>query len=205
MEVKPCNINSLKVVRGLLLLLLAILFMTASGCSTKSTVSYISHGENENPPPIQALQDLGALAEMQDKADAQAVLAEAKNRQALYELRKETLKKHYDDWKGTRYRYGGMSRKGIDCSGFTLLTYKELFGKNLPRTVREQVKKGQKVKKTSLQPGDLVFFKTGRRQKHVGIYLDDERFMHASLSHGVMISQLNNAYWKRHFWQAKRF
>ncbi|MGB3209784.1 MAG: NlpC/P60 family protein [Desulforhopalus sp.] len=121
-----------------------------------------------------------------------------------YEERIETLTNHFLTWQGTRYRYGGLSRKGVDCSGFTLLTYKELFGKSLPRTVREQVQKGVPVPRSSLQPGDLVFFRTGVIQKHVGIYLENNRFMHASRSRGVMISRIDDTYWRKRFWQAKR-
>ncbi len=105
---------------------------------------------------------------------------------------------------GTRYKHGGISRNGVDCSGFTLVTYKELFGSELPRTVREQVQKGAVVDKDLLQPGDLVFFKINVFQKHVGIYLEDDLFVHASLSSGVMVSRLNDAYWKKRYWQAKR-
>ncbi len=116
----------------------------------------------------------------------------------------EALKEYYISWQGTRYTYGGLSHNGVDCSGFTLLTYKELFGQDLPRTVKEQVKEGVKISQASLQPGDLVFFKTGLFQKHVGIYLEDDLFIHASRSKGVTISSLQNLYWQKRFWQAQR-
>ena len=116
----------------------------------------------------------------------------------------EALREYFIRWQGTRYRYGGLSHTGVDCSGLTLITYRELFGKNLPRTVKEQVKKGKKISKASLQAGDLVFFKTGIFQKHVGIYLEDDLFIHASGSKGVTISSLNNEYWQKRYWQAQR-
>ncbi len=115
-----------------------------------------------------------------------------------------SLKLHFGRWQGTKYRLGGLSRKGIDCSGFTLLTYKELFGLTLPRTAREQGARGDKVSREALSAGDLVFFKTGIFQRHVGIYLENQQFIHASRSKGVMISDLNNSYWQKKYWKAKR-
>ncbi|MGB3225053.1 MAG: NlpC/P60 family protein [Desulforhopalus sp.] len=127
-----------------------------------------------------------------------------KNDVEILEERTKILKDYLTSWLGTRYVYGGISRNGVDCSGLTLVTYKELFGRKLPRTVREQVKKGAAVDKDLLQPGDLVFFKINVFQKHVGIFLENDLFVHASLSSGVMISRLNDSYWKQRYWQAKR-
>lgn len=126
------------------------------------------------------------------------------NDSEILEERTRILKNYLSSWMGTRYKHGGVSRNGVDCSGFTLVTYKELFARKLPRTVREQVQKGIKVDKDLLQPGDLVFFKINVFQNHVGIYLENDLFVHASLSSGVMISRLNDSYWKQRYWQAKR-
>lgn len=115
------------------------------------------------------------------------------------------LKKYLSSWKGVKYRRGGTSERGIDCSALTQLTYKTIYGVQLPRTVAGQSKKGVRVDKSSLLPGDLVFFKTGLRSRHVGIYIGDNQFIHASRSKGVISSSLNNSYWRRKFWQAKRF
>ncbi len=116
------------------------------------------------------------------------------------------LVKQHNVWKGTRYRLGGMSRNGIDCSGFTLVTFRDLFRLRLPRTTVLQAKIGRYVAKKSLQPGDLIFFKTGRGPfgRHVGIYVKNGVFLHASASKGVRYSKLNNPYWKRVYWQARR-
>lgn len=181
-----------------ILLLLTFLLLSLGGCWSKSKVTSVPHSEREQSSLQSALD--GKKIEVVHLKRIKKVSLQ----QALNEARTEALKKHFASWKGTRYRWGGLSRKGIDCSGFTLLTYKQLFGMSLPRTVREQVKKGKKVQKTSLRPGDLVFFKTGIFQKHVGIYLQNEQFMHASRSNGVMISRLDNVYWKKRYWQAKR-
>lgn len=109
----------------------------------------------------------------------------------------------FQEWKGTRYRMGGISKSGTDCSGFVLMTFREKFGIELPRSTREQNKLGQDVKKTDLVSGDLVFFHTGRYD-HVGIYLQDGQFLHASTRAGVKISNLSDFYWKTRYWKAKR-
>ncbi|KJG09815.1 peptidase P60 [Photobacterium kishitanii] len=110
----------------------------------------------------------------------------------------------YHSWKGTPYRYGGSSKKGIDCSAFVQVGYSSVYQKLLPRTTLELVKKGKQVKRNTAKEGDLVFFRTGRNTRHVGIYLGNSEFLHASQSKGVMISRLDNPYWKRHFWQIRR-
>ncbi|MCE9679313.1 NlpC/P60 family protein [Shewanella sp. AS1] len=117
---------------------------------------------------------------------------------------KSTLYQQYTQWKGTKYQIGGLSSKGIDCSGFVYVTYRDKFGIKLPRATDHQKNVGTKVSKKELKAGDLVFFMTGRSQRHVGIYLEEGKFLHASTSKGVMISRLSDYYWKDKFWQARR-
>ena len=117
---------------------------------------------------------------------------------------KNTLYAQYEEWKGTRYQIGGMSRQSVDCSGFVHITFKSRLGIVLPRSTDLQVELGQHVDKDELRPGDLVFFKTGRTLRHVGVYLEDGRFLHASSKLGVAISHLNESYWKSAYWKAKR-
>lgn len=109
------------------------------------------------------------------------------------------LYQQHDAWHGTPYRIGGISRSGIDCSGFVQVTFRDLFGMDLPRTTEQQLRVGQPIHRAQLQSGDLVFFRNGR---HVGIYLEDHKFLHASTTRGVMISSLKNTYWSRNYWQA---
>lgn len=110
------------------------------------------------------------------------------------------------NWHGTPYRYGGMNRRGIDCSGFVLTTFRDKFEMQLPRETRQQAKIGTEIDKDDLLPGDLVFFKTGSGESglHVGIYDTDNQFIHASTSQGVTRSSLDNVYWRKKFWQARR-
>ncbi len=114
------------------------------------------------------------------------------------------LKRHYEQWRGTPYVDGGMSATGIDCSGFTALAYRDVFRLALPRTAGEQAESGQEIARASLKSGDLVFFNTGRSKKHVGIYLADDQFIHASVSKGVTLSSLDDAYWQGRYWQSRR-
>lgn len=109
-------------------------------------------------------------------------------------------------WHGTPYRYGGLDHQGIDCSGFVYLTFRDRFGMQLPRTTEAQTELGTRIERDELLPGDLVFFKTGSGSSglHVGIYDKDDQFIHASTSQGVMRSSLQNIYWKRAYWQARR-
>lgn len=120
------------------------------------------------------------------------------------EVVKSNLYAQYEEWKGTRYQIGGMSRQSVDCSGFMHITFKSRLGILLPRSTDLQVELGQQVDKDELRPGDLVFFKTGRTLRHVGVYLEDGRFLHASSKLGVVISHLNESYWKSAYWKAKR-
>jgi cell wall-associated NlpC family hydrolase len=135
-------------------------------------------------------------------------LAERKPHASAYSEQDSGLKSavydQYREWKGTRYRLGGLSKKGVDCSGFVYLTYRAKFGIDLPRTTRYQVEQGVSVSRRNLKPGDLVFFRTGPSKRHVGIYLDNQAFVHASASKGVMLSSLGNAYWSARYWKAKR-
>lgn len=114
------------------------------------------------------------------------------------------LRKEFAYWQGTPYRLGGDNKRGIDCSAFVLHVYRDSVNISLPRTTETQVKKGYLVYRDQLQVGDLVFFKTGWKTRHVGIYMGDDTFMHASTSKGVIISSLNNVYWKKKYWQARR-
>ncbi|MDQ7212292.1 MULTISPECIES: NlpC/P60 family protein [Serratia] len=111
---------------------------------------------------------------------------------------------HYDRWEGVRYKFGGNSRKGIDCSAYMQRVFQDEFAVSLPRSTGEQMKLGSRVAKSELNTGDLVFFKTSSRQRHVGVYIGEGEFVHASTSMGVTVSSLDNQYWGERYELARR-
>lgn len=117
---------------------------------------------------------------------------------------KDKLNNFYANWKGVKYKYGGNSKRGIDCSAFTQKAYKSSFNIQIPRTTTLQAKIGKTIKKSQLKRGDLIFFKTGIKSKHVGIYMEKGKFLHASSSKGVTFSRLDNTYFSKHYWKSKR-
>ena len=108
--------------------------------------------------------------------------------------------KTIDDWWGTRYCMGGSTKNCIDCSAFTQLVMQSVYSVNIPRTSQEQYNKSDRVALEDLNEGDLVFFgNSGRSINHVGVYLLNNKFVHASTSGGVMVSDLNDTYWQPRF------
>lgn len=107
----------------------------------------------------------------------------------------------YNEWVGTRYQMGGTTKRGIDCSAFTQTAFWKAYGIELPRSTAEQRYLGRQINKNELKKGDLVFF---RRNSHVGVYIGNNQFMHASTSQGVTISSLDEDYWARTYTQSRR-
>jgi cell wall-associated NlpC family hydrolase len=105
---------------------------------------------------------------------------------------------------GVPYVFGGTSSNGFDCSGYVQHVF-ALLGINLPRTADAQYDEGHRIV-GGMKPGDLVFFQTyAAGASHVGIYIGNGKFVHASSSHGVMVSSLSDSYWHARFIGAKRF
>ncbi len=117
---------------------------------------------------------------------------------------KQKLEKVYKKYKGVRYRYGGTTSRGFDCSGFVQRAYMDAFQKDLPRTTKAMMKAGKRISKSQLKIGDLVFFHPTHKYYHVGIYMGNGIFMHASTSRGVMKSRLDMKYWKRSYVTSRR-
>ena len=111
-----------------------------------------------------------------------------------------TLYSFIDEWWGTHYHLGGTNRNGIDCSAFTCTLMSRVYGLESPRTARDQYEVCEKISRTDLKEGDLVFFKIhGRRISHVGIYLGNGYFTHSSVSSGVTINNLDEFYYNSKF------
>jgi len=106
------------------------------------------------------------------------------------------------EWYGVPYKYGECSKNGIDCSGFVNLLYQKVYHKTLERNSNDIFQKQcKKINKNDLKEGDLVFFKVDSKEiSHVGVYLRNNKFVHASTKKGVMISDLNEPYFQKHFY-----
>jgi lipoprotein Spr len=132
-----------------------------------------------------------------------ATFSASDNKQSTQEI-KNALLAQYSQWKGTRYHWGGSTHSGVDCSALMQHIFNDSLHKQLPRTTFEQIKNGQRIDRSELKPGDLVFFQTHPGVRHVGVYLGNSEFMHASRSQGVTISSLANRYWVQHYETARR-
>ena len=117
----------------------------------------------------------------------------------IEELNNPALCHVLDDWWGTHYRYGGTGRGGIDCSAWAGRLLNDVYGKTTPRTARAQHAIAEKVDKEDLKEGDLVFFNTRGGVSHVGVYLGNGYFTHASVKNGVTINNLDESYYKARF------
>lgn len=120
-------------------------------------------------------------------------------------IKNAKISEFYSSWRGTRYRYGGTTKRGIDCSALMQHLYRDKFEIELPRTTLTQVQIGEKIgaSKENWKVGDLIFFKMNSRTKHVGVYIGDNKFVHAGRSTGVTISEYDS-YWAKRFWQTRR-
>lgn len=164
------------------LLGLSMLLVALAGCRSKKLVD----------DPVENAR----LLEMVKKYEA-VLEADINERQSWQ------LYNHVDEWWGTPYRLGGTTKKGIDCSGYAQHLYRSVYGIEIPRSTSEQVKKIKKVRQRKLKEGHLVFFDMDNKDKptHVGIYLKNGRFAHASTSKGVRIDNLKQDYYRKRYWK----
>lgn len=114
------------------------------------------------------------------------------------------LLKSFENWKGTKYAYGGDSSRGIDCSALTRRVYREVFSFELPRVTKDQIKVGKHVSRNNLKPGDILYFKPEGKYNHTAVYLGNSLFINASSKKGVILSSLEHSYWSKYFVQGVR-
>jgi lipoprotein Spr len=116
------------------------------------------------------------------------------------DISNEKLYSFIDDWYGTPYQYAGKTKKGVDCSGLTCILFKEVYGKELSGSSASIYNQCEKISKDKLREGDLVFFKIDSKEiSHIGIYLQNNKFVHATTKAGVMIDDLDEEYYKKYF------
>lgn len=109
------------------------------------------------------------------------------------------LLKSFENWKGTRYSFGGDSSRGIDCSALTRRVYREVFSFELPRVTKDQIKVGRHVSRNNLKPGDILYFRPDGKYNHTAVYLGNSLFINASSSKGVILSSMEHSYWSKYF------
>lgn len=110
-----------------------------------------------------------------------------------------------DEWYGTPYKYGGKNKSGIDCSNFSAQLYSNVYHKTLSGSSSSIFKQCKSLSKNELREGDLVFFKIEKEEiSHIGIYLQNNKFVHATTKKGVMINDLNEAYYKKYYYKGGR-
>lgn len=110
-------------------------------------------------------------------------------------LKNMNLLRIIEDWYGTRYRYGGSNKSGIDCSALMQVFFASLYGIALPRTAKMQYDYSRTISRTELKEGDLLFFNTTGGVSHVGMYITNNKFVHASSSNGVTVSDMFDPYY----------
>jgi len=183
------------------LVMLCLSILSLSGCMSGFSLSLSVPVETLDQPAYRTFNNqTGNPVQVSDRSRQQAQLQSSYDEEFVY----QQLISQYHDWKGVPYKYGGMSKNGIDCSGFIFSTFKSRLGVNVPRSTELLSESGAHVSRKNLRTGDIVFFSTGTKQRHAGIYLGEGKFLHASTSQGVTISNLSNVYWTNAFWKAVR-
>jgi lipoprotein Spr len=175
-------------------------FLDEITVNNQLTATAPGNASEAQEPPLVTVVD----ARADDNASAESVSV-LKTKYAsllgtLPELLENTeLLKSIDYWYGTRYQMGGTSKSGIDCSAFVQAVYLSTFAMTIPRTAFEQYRVTDHISAVEMREGDLVFFNTTGGVSHVGIYLTNNKFVHASSSKGVTISDLFDPYYLKRF------
>lgn len=166
----------------LIYLIILSLFLVASSCKSKKNALSSSNNKSEKPS--------GKI--VNQYADLMDVSPKAIKNKKLYEF--------IEEWKGTKYQFGGLNKRGIDCSGLVYLAYRDVWGKQIPRNTSQQLEIIKRKYEGQLKEGDLVFFDyDGKKFSHVGIYLQNGFYFHASTSKGVMVAKLKDPYTYKYF------
>jgi cell wall-associated NlpC family hydrolase len=192
--------------------------LVLAGCSSSSPRFVSGHRDSSSPPARHGPRFSSKEAEEESRENDRKVdpkeiekiasgtrdFRREKN-PAIPPLNESRLMREISRYMGVPYQHGGASTEGMDCSGYTMTVYKNGAGVQLPRTSRDQAEVGSPIGTKDLKFGDLVFFNTtGTDASHVGIYLGDDLFAHASVTLGVTISSLQSSYYQRRLDGARR-
>ncbi len=183
---------------------IAFLFLMASCGSSKSTT--VTHVERKVSVPRNSVSVPNNREEI--SINNKAEMADARS-EASFNFADRIINTALE-YSGVRYKYGGTSKDGLDCSGLMMISFGE-HDYNLPRSSSQMAEEGKKVKLNEVAKGDLLFFCTGRRNRkinHVGLVVttegDEIKFIHSSTSRGVIVSSLREGYWNSAFVKATR-
>lgn len=183
---------------------IALLFLIGSCGSSKSTT--VTHVERRVTVPRNAVEVPNSNEDISISNSTE--MADARS-EASFNFADRIINTAME-YSGVRYKYGGTSKEGLDCSGLMLVSFGE-HNYNLPRSSSQMAEEGKKVRLSDVSKGDLLFFCTGRRNRkinHVGLVVtkegDDIKFIHSSTSRGVIISSLREGYWNSAFVKATR-
>lgn len=175
--------------------------------------------KDESPPASEPAQPTGPSTQLQKRPESEVTPPPPPRAQGLVPAPLPgdplvtihgdyvaTLEGVVKEWLGVPYLWGGVTKRGVDCSGYSRATYRAALSIELPRSSVSQSLTGRKVARAELQPGDLLFFDTLDRGRvtHVGIYLGNGMFTHASSSHGVVTVRLNTPYYNRAYRGSRR-
>lgn len=176
--------------RGILL----VAALLAAGCSPRPAFRAPVHPDPVSPVGPMAgperPREPGPLMVLQPLPDLEAARVRA-------------LEEAAASWLGTPYRRGGRDARGVDCSALAQSVMAEL-GVDLPRTAADQRGMGRSIELADARAGDLVFFRIGSRVGHVGVLMDRDRFLHSSLSRGVVVTDLSERYYARRLIEIRR-
>lgn len=140
------------------------------------------------------------ISKIKELQEEQNALLESNNPENIKMVSlQNALLNSYENWKGTKYVFGGDSASGIDCSALTRRIYREVFNHELPRRSVNQAQAGKRVNLSNLKPGDILYFRPEGRTNHTAVYLGNSLFINASSSKGVILSSLESSYWGKYF------
>ena len=179
--------------------------MLATSCKSKKPVA-LNHPAKQKKESTEKPATKSVAAEekkepkqeeIEIKKPIEEIKVETKN------ISDKTLVNFISDWYGVTYRYGGADKHGIDCSHFAAKLYADVYNKKIAGAANTIEPLTSTVKTTDMQEGDLVFFKIQQNKvSHVGVYIGNNKFVHASTKLGVIISDLNEPYYKKYFYKA---
>ncbi len=183
----------------------AVLFVMTvvmlSGCSALKTSRYAEPASASKPVAVTETPYPGETDATESSPTADSLMSLGAEPLALLD---NLLREAATTWMGTPYLFGGLSSSGIDCSALIQTIFASALHMSLPRTTEQQIRLGARVRRNQLDVGDLVFFRPDGRGKHAGIVLSDREFLHASTSQGVMISHLDEPYWRQWYQTGRR-